>query len=71
MNIISNINLYNKFVDSGVPGVSGVAVVGPVEEDGPQGPETVILLTASMGMHVSLKAVTIFLVMVRLEVILN
>ena len=58
-------------MDSGVPGVSGVAVVRPVEEDGLQGLETVILLTASMGMHVSLKAVTIFLVMVRLEVILN
>ena len=65
-------------MDSGVPGVPGVAVLRPVDKDGPPGLETVILLLqlmeemiVRMEMKVSLKAVTINLVKVRLGVIFN
>ena len=60
-------------MDSGVPGVPGVAVLRPVDKDGPPGLETVTLLpqlmeemTVKMEMKVSLKAVAINLVKVRL-----
>ena len=65
-------------MDSGVPGVSGVDVRGPVDEDGRLGQEDVILLlllmeemTARMEMKVSLKAVMMSLVLVRPYFILN
>ena len=63
-------------MDSGVPGVSGVDVRGPVDEDGRLGPEDVILLLllmeemiVRMEMKVSLKAVMMSLVKVRPDVI--
>ena len=59
--------------DSGVPGVPGVAVLRPVDKDGSPGLETVTLLPqimeemiVKMGMKVSLKAVAINLVKVRI-----
>ena len=65
-------------MDSGVPGVPGVAVLRPVDKDGPPGLETVTLLlqlmeemTVKMGKKVSLKAVAILLVKVRLDIMFN
>ena len=53
-------------MDSGVPGVPGVAVLRPVDKDGSPGLETVTLLpqlmeemTVKMEMKVSLKAATL------------
>ena len=55
-------------LDSGVPGVPGVAVLRPVDKDGPPGLEAVILMVAMiarMEMKVSLKAATLILVKVE------
>ena len=61
-------------MDSGVPGVPGVAVLRPVDKDGSPGLETVTLqhqlmeeMTVKMEMKLSLRAVTINLVKVRIK----
>ena len=60
-------------MEIGVPGVPGVAVLRPVDKDGSPGLETVTLLLqlmeemiVKMEMKVSLRAVAINLVKVRL-----
>ena len=60
-------------MDSGVPGVPGVAVLRPVDKDGSPGLETVTLqhqlmeeMTVKMEMKVRVKAVVFNLVKVRL-----